>query len=381
MLPNPESTYFVIADISGYTSFLAGVELDHAQDIIADLMDTVVKGLRPPFRLAKFEGDAAFVYAATAKIDGSMLQDLIESAYFKFRRRLRDIKQASVCECKACAAMGDLDFKFVAHHGEMVKQKMGGREELAGRDVILVHRLLKNTAGEKAGGRAYAAYSDPCIQAAGIDPVAQELLEHHETIDIIGDVKLWLRNLDEAWQEVNERTRVEITREDAYAILEFDFAAPRQALWEYLTVPAQWQKWWPTDALVEQSGTRRRGVGTQVHCMHGKDAVIEELLDWRPFDYFTLSAQLPIPGAPKVVMTRALEERPNGTTHLEMRIAKPKAKDKAFLDQVAPKFQEDVTKAIATLRQLLEGQQTSVAVIDEPALKFLNERFLTEPVK
>ena len=79
MLPKPESAYFVIADISGYTSFLAGVELDHAQDIIADLMDTVVKGLRPPFRLAKFEGDAAFVYATTAKVDGSMLQDTIDS--------------------------------------------------------------------------------------------------------------------------------------------------------------------------------------------------------------------------------------------------------------------------------------------------------------
>ena len=63
MLPKPELAYFAIADISGYTSFLAGVELDHAQDIIADFMDTVVKGLRPPFRLAKFEGDAAFVYA------------------------------------------------------------------------------------------------------------------------------------------------------------------------------------------------------------------------------------------------------------------------------------------------------------------------------
>jgi len=381
MLPNTESAYFVIADISGYTSFLAGVELDHAQDIIADLMDTVVKGLRPPFRLAKFEGDAAFVYAAAAKVDGSMLQDVIEQAYFKFRRRLRDIKQASVCECKACAAMGDLDFKFVAHYGEMVKQKMGGREELAGRDVILVHRLLKNTVGEKIGSRAYAVYSDACVQTAGIDPVAQGLVEHHETIDIIGDVKLWLRDLEKAWQEVNERTRVEITRDDAYAILEFDFDAPRQALWEYLTVPTQWQKWWPTDALVEQSANRRRGVGTQVHCMHGKDAIVEELLDWRPFDYFTLSAQLPIPGAPKVVMTRALEERPDGTTHLEMRIAKPKAKDKAFLDQVAPKFADDVTKGIATLRKLLEARQTSVAVIDEPALKSSNERFLTEPVK
>ena len=31
MLPKPKSAYFVIADISGYTSFLAGVELDHAQ--------------------------------------------------------------------------------------------------------------------------------------------------------------------------------------------------------------------------------------------------------------------------------------------------------------------------------------------------------------
>jgi len=381
VLPNPESAYFVIADISGYTSFLAGVELDHAQDIIADLMDTVVKGLRPPFRLAKFEGDAAFVYAATAKIDGSMLQDVIESAYFTFRRRLRDIKQASVCECKACAAMGDLDFKFVAHHGEMVKQKMGGREELAGRDVILIHRMLKNTVSEKVGSRAYALYSDACVQKLGIDPAAHGLVEHHETIDIIGDVKLWLRDLEEAWQKEKEQTRLEITREDAHAILEFDIAAPRQMVWEYLTVPGQWQQWWPTDGIVDQSGDRRRGVGSKVHCMHGKDAVVEELLDWRPFDYFTMSALLPIPGAPKVVMTRAVSDLPNGGTHLEMRIAKPKAKDKAFIDQAGAKFVEDVTKAVGNLRQLLEGRQTPAAVIDEPPLRASNERFLTEPVK
>jgi len=73
---------------------------------------------------------------------------------------LRDVKQASVCRCKARVAMGDLDFKFVVHDGEMVKQKMGGREELAGRDVILVHRLLKNAVSDKVGSRAYALYSD-----------------------------------------------------------------------------------------------------------------------------------------------------------------------------------------------------------------------------
>ena len=35
-----------------------GVELDHAQDILADLMGTIVSALRPSFRLAKLEGDA-----------------------------------------------------------------------------------------------------------------------------------------------------------------------------------------------------------------------------------------------------------------------------------------------------------------------------------
>ena len=42
MLNAPEPACLVIADITGYTSYLAGVELDHAQDILADLMDTVV---------------------------------------------------------------------------------------------------------------------------------------------------------------------------------------------------------------------------------------------------------------------------------------------------------------------------------------------------
>jgi hypothetical protein len=139
MLPKAEKACFAIADISGYTHFVSGVELDHAQDIIADIMDTLVKALRPPFRLAKFEGDAAFVYAVADKVDGPLMQDSVEQAYFAFRKRLRNIKQANSCECQACSRMQSLDVKFVVHHGEFIRQKMSGREEIAGRDVILVH--------------------------------------------------------------------------------------------------------------------------------------------------------------------------------------------------------------------------------------------------
>ncbi len=90
-----EAACLVIADISGYTGYLAGVELDHARDILADLMGTIVSALRPGFRLAKLEGDAAFMYAITDRIDGSILLDTIERCYFGFRRRRRDVRQAS----------------------------------------------------------------------------------------------------------------------------------------------------------------------------------------------------------------------------------------------------------------------------------------------
>ena len=379
MLPKPESACFVIADISGYTSFLAGVELDHAQDIIADVMDTVVRGLRPPFRLAKFEGDAAFVYAVTDKVDGTLLQDTIESAYFAFRKRLRSIKQSTTCECNACSRMQDLDLKFVTHHGEFIKHKMAGREELAGRDVILIHRLLKNSVNEKFGGHAYALYSDACIQTMGIDPAAQGLVEHKETIDIIGEVKCWVRDLEEAWEKENARQRHEVTREQAGVLLEFDIAAPRPTVWEHITHPAHRPKWQGADKVIENAPNGRRGVGTQNHCMHGKDALIEDILDWRPFDYVTMTALAPVPGAPKVTLTYAFEERPAGT-HIEVRIAKPKPKDAAFLEKMGPMWIEQFTMGFKMLRLMLEGQTATPAVVEEPALPVSSERFITQPV-
>jgi hypothetical protein len=115
--------------------------------------------------------------------------------------------------------------------------------------------------------------------------------------------------------------------------------------------------------------------------MHGKDAIVEEVLDWRPSDYFTVSTLLPIPGAPKIMMTHAFQEWTNGATHIEMRVAKPKPKDKAFVDQAGAKFKQNITEAIANLRLMLEQQQTSLSVIDEPPLIASSERFLTGPVK
>ena len=152
-----ETACLLIADISGYTGYLVGVEIDHAQDILADLMNTIVSALRPGFRLAKLEGDAAFTYAITDRIDGSLLLDTIERCYFGFRRRRRDVRQATSCECNACVRIPDLNLKFVVHHGTIIRQRVAGREELLGADVIVVHRLLKNAVVETTGHRGVRA--------------------------------------------------------------------------------------------------------------------------------------------------------------------------------------------------------------------------------
>jgi uncharacterized protein YndB with AHSA1/START domain len=370
----------VIADISGYTNFIAGVELDHAQDIIADIMDTLLRALRPTFRLAKFEGDAAFVYAAADRIDGSLLQDAIESAYFAFRKRLRSIKQANSCACQACRHMQSLDVKFVVHHGTFIKQKMGGREELAGRDVILVHRLLKNDVNKKFGGHAYALYSDACVGATGIDPAAQGLAEHDEAIDVIGETKCWIRDLEQAWTKETETTRIIVHRDDAFRVIERDFSAPPPAVWEFVTAPAHHTRWQRADGFAEATVKGRRGAGTQNHCMHGKDAIIEDILDWRPFEHVTLAVLLPIPGAPKILFTYAFEGRADGSTHFELRFAKPKPKDLGFFEQVWPTTQRNFETGFDILQSMVEQRAMAPDAADEAPVPVSRGRFLAEPV-
>jgi uncharacterized protein YndB with AHSA1/START domain len=380
MHAKPETACFVIADISGYTSYLAGVELDHAHDIIADLMDTVVRGLRPPFRLAKFEGDAVFVYAVTEKIDGSLIQDAIESAYFGFRKRLRNIKQSTTCECNACRRMGTLDLKFVTHHGEFIKHKMGGRQELAGRDVILVHRLLKNAVNDRLGGHAYALYSEPCIQSMGIDPLEHGMVRHDETIDILGKVRCWVRDLEAAWQDEAERTQVLVLREDAVAILEVDVNAPRPTAWEYYIHPEHRPKWQGAEWVDEKHDSGRRGVGTVNHCVHGKEATVEEILDWRPFDYYTERSTLPLPGGPKVLFTSMFTERPEGGTHVEIRVGKVPGREKDASEDLVVGLRQVLTGMMETYRSILNQQMGTPAAVGEPPMPLSSERFLTNPV-
>ena len=382
MLPKPEPACLVIADISGYTGYLAGVELDHAQDILADLIDTIVGALRPPFQLSKLEGDAAFVYLAAPEFDGSHLQDTIESAYFAFRRRLRDIKQASICECDACRLIPSLDLKFIAHYGQIAKQTMSGLEELIGRDVILVHRLLKNNVEAKLARHAYILYTDAFAQRTGMNPQAQGLVEHHETVEIIGDVRCWLRDLEAGWQAEAVRKRVEIAAAEAIASFVIDVDAARQTTWEFLTAPGHRVTWTAGATAVEEDvANGRRGAGTVNHCMHGKDVIIEEVLDWQPPDYLTRRIELFDTGV-NLTLTHALSDRADGGTRIEVRVAPPPPEQMERFAQLGPMMQQSMRASGEALVKLLNEAAAGIRarVAAAPELPASAARFATQPV-
>ena len=303
-----------LADISGYTSYLAGAELDHAQDVLEDLTDTVVRALSPPMKLSKIEGDAVFVYMPGNRIDASMLLDTFDAAYFAFRRRQEAIDRATQCDCNACVLIPRLDLKFVAHHGQFGRQHIGGGEELSGPDVILVHRLLKNRAVEVIGHAGYAFYTDAVVAAMGVDAEALRMRRHAEQVEDMGTVEGWIQDLHDRWAEERERRRVKVGREEAAKVATYDLPAPRALAWSYMTEPGMRAVWDPGIKRVDEvTAEGRRGTGTRNHCVHGKDVVLEEILDWRPFDYYTTEVKPPTRLLKPIWMTFEFEDTPDGT--------------------------------------------------------------------
>ncbi len=129
----------VIADITGYTAFLSGSELEHARDSLSSLLNLLLSETRPPLKVANLEGDAIFTYAVEGTfVQGQTLIEAIEQTYVVFRRALEQMVLNTTCTCNACKNIPSLDLKFFVHHGEFAIQKLGSRVDLVGTDVTLL---------------------------------------------------------------------------------------------------------------------------------------------------------------------------------------------------------------------------------------------------
>jgi hypothetical protein len=285
-LPTAQEGCLLLADITGYASYLQGTELEHAQDVLADLLETIIAEIEPPLEVSKLEGDAVFAHMPAAEVDPPLLFDTVEATYFAFRRRLRDVVHGTTCDCNACVLIPSLDLKFFVHSGSYVVRRIARTEELTGADVVLVHRLLKGSARDVVGNDAYLVLTRTALAAMDGDAEALGLTEHVENLDV-GDTDVFIENLQDRWEAEKRRTHGMVSPETALGSLGVDLPGTPQELWPWFTDPRRRLEWQEGLTGIDEFVDGRRGVGTVNHCAHGGSVTVQQVLDWQPFTSYT----------------------------------------------------------------------------------------------
>lgn len=305
--------YLVIADISGFTSYLAKVELEHAHEILTDLLETIVKEFKTLLTISKLEGDAVFAYVPETQIpDGERILELIENTYVAFRRQRETSRRNTTCTCNACKAIPTLDLKFFIHHGDYIVQEVSGIRELVGSDVNLIHRLMKNHVTEKTGWNAYVLLTRRAFQNMSVQP--EGLHVQLESYEHLGEIQIHCIDLHTRYKAIVEAMRVFVMLEEADFSFNFEFHAPPLTIWHWLTDIEKRNLLAEGTAVftVRARPGGRNGPGATNHCAHGKNlkgSLVETILDWRPFEYYTLES---IGGKSNMRLTYKLEPISNG---------------------------------------------------------------------
>jgi hypothetical protein len=189
-----QTGYLVLADISGYTSFVAQTEIEHADLALSYLLETIVEQISGLLTVGQLEGDAVFAYIEESKLEEAQsLLELIDRTYLAFREKALALYSQATCPCRACRALPTLDLKFMLHHGEFLMQTVAGVSHLLGTDVNLIHRLAKNHVAESTGWKGYALLTDRVMER--LQTEKDFFVQQTESYEHLGDVKTYVRDM------------------------------------------------------------------------------------------------------------------------------------------------------------------------------------------
>ena len=71
--PRTERIVLILADISGYTRFMLASQeaLVHGQQVITELLESIIREVEIPLEVKEIEGDAVFLYAVKPDDDAA----------------------------------------------------------------------------------------------------------------------------------------------------------------------------------------------------------------------------------------------------------------------------------------------------------------------
>ncbi len=212
----PQDVLLIIADISGYTQFMLEnqMELVHRHWVITQLLDTIIGNIRIPLHIVEVEGDAVFFYALMdAEQTGSEqfrrdVTSKLRPFFDTFADKLVTLSQSVTCQCNACRHLDRLRLKLIIHSGQAVFYEIEGMSRLSGPDVIIAHRLLKNSVAAREYLLATEAAYQDLILADQFDLTPDE--EYYDGIGTVGVYLHLPRVIDDFVQTLPDPTSLSL---------------------------------------------------------------------------------------------------------------------------------------------------------------------------
>jgi hypothetical protein len=137
-------SFIFIPDISGFSEFVNDTEIEHSRHIISELLNLIIKSNKLGMEVIEVEGDAILFYKKNVPRFDDIL-DQAKKMFIEFHHHLRKYETLRICQCGACSSASSLSLKFIAHSGEVVTVDVGNLQKLHGKEVVIAHKLLKNS--------------------------------------------------------------------------------------------------------------------------------------------------------------------------------------------------------------------------------------------
>lgn len=241
----------LIPDISGFTEFMTSTELSHGTRAINMLMEAIVKAVGEAYEVSEIEGDAVLLIKNDPAPSKKEILETCLKIFNTFHFQRKWMEQHRVCPCRACESLINLTLKFVVHHGALAEIKVGRFEKHSGLEMIVAHRLLKNS----IDNNEYLLMTEKMFQqvadAAEVD--GMEWTISSEEYASIGKVGYRFALLNKARKNVPEPPALQnYYRTDNTPYLQTPIAADfREVYMVMMNIPGRYE-WMPGLKKVEQ---------------------------------------------------------------------------------------------------------------------------------
>ncbi|OBX25232.1 uncharacterized protein DUF2652 [Gelidibacter algens] len=259
-----QKALYFMPDISGFTNFVNHTEVEHSIHIISELLEILLDIAAVDFELAEIEGDALFLF--TTKIpDYKRLLQQTTTMLEKFHEHTKMYETKRICDCGSCRTTTNLELKFLVHYGELNFLKVKNIKKPYGREVITIHRLLKN----KVPLKEYILLTES-VNELYDNKLDETWTKSSDTYDL-AQLDYFYKNFGYVKDTISNIKEHSDKRDDYYntPFLKFEhvFIANKDKVYKYIS-ELKYRHLWDKDAKrIEFEENKLNRVGTQHNCV------------------------------------------------------------------------------------------------------------------